>query len=49
MRKRIRLGLGLGGDTTGHLELLPMKKGKVRVRGRVSVARRHVRMSQTFA
>ena len=51
MRKRIRLGLGLGlgGDTTGHLELLPMKKGKVRVRGRVRVARRDVGTSRTFA
>ena len=50
MRKRIRLGLGLGGEMSGsRLEHLPKKKGKIRVRGRVSVARQHVRTSQTFA
>ena len=41
MRKRIRLGLGLGlgGKMSGsRLELLQMKKGKVRVMGRVRVA-----------
>ena len=52
MRKRIRLGLGLGlgGEMSGsRLELLQMKKGKVRVMGRVRVARRHIGMSRTFA
>ena len=33
--KRVRLGLGLGGETSRRLELLPRKKGKVRVRVRV--------------
>ena len=52
MRKRIRLGLGLGlgGEMSGsRLELLQMKQGKVRVMGRVRVARRHIGMSRTFA
>ena len=47
MRKRVRLGLLLGGEMQGQLELLPKKKRKVR--GRVRVARQHVGMSQTFA
>ena len=42
MRKRVKLGLGLGGEMPGQLELLPKKKCKVRVRGRVRVARRHI-------
>ena len=33
----------------GRLELSPRKKGKVRVRGRVRVARRDVGMSLTLA
>ena len=51
--KRVRLGLGVGlglqGETSGCLELSPRKKGKVRVRGRVRVARRDVGTSQTLA
>ena len=31
-----RLGIRFGGETPGHLELLPKKKGMVWVRGRVS-------------
>ena len=44
VRKRLGLGvgLGMGGETTGRLVLLPEKKDKVRVRGRVRVARRHI-------
>ena len=44
MRKRLGLGvgLGMGGETPGRLVLLPEKKDKVRVRGRVRVARRHI-------
>ena len=51
VRKRVWLGLGLGleGGMAGRLELLPRKKGKVRVRGRVRVARQDVGTSRTFA
>ena len=49
MRKRVKLGFGLGGEMPEQLKLLPKKKCKVRVRGRVRVARQHVGMSQTFA
>ena len=37
MRKRVRLGLGLRllDETSGRLEILPKKKGKVRVRVRI--------------
>ena len=50
-RKRVRLGvgLGLGGETPGRLEVLPKKKGKDWIRGRIRVVTRHVRMSWTFA
>ena len=33
----------MGGETPGRLVLLPEKKDEVRVRGRVRVARRHIR------
>ena len=36
--KRVRLGLGLQGETSGRHELSPRKKGKVRVRGKVNLA-----------
>ena len=36
------------GETSGRHELLPRKKGKVRVRGRVRVARRDVGTSRTL-
>ena len=51
MRRRVRLGLGLGlgGKTSGRLEVLPKKKGKDWIRGRIRVVTRHARMSWTFA
>ena len=49
MRKRVGLGLGLGGETPGRLEVLPKKKGKDWIRGRIRVVTRHARMSLTFA
>ena len=36
--KRVWLGLGLQGETSGRHELSPRKKGKVRVRGKVNLA-----------
>ena len=45
VRKKVRLGLGLQGETLGRLEILLKKKGKVRVR----VTRQNFGTSQTFA
>ena len=47
--KKGRVRVRVGGETPGRLEVLPKKKGKDWIRGRIRVVTRHARMSWTFA